>query len=286
MVKVQKLTENDGCPWARDYDNVTQEFMATVIREYHICLCTQAPMPDHAQETALLNASWARGCQVIGMNLSQTPQLVKLMSTPLLLSSKAFNFLYVVHGQLKMKLQPLVEAVYGFYSSQSKSTIKKNHALAEELKEGMNFAFKHMAAQEDGWCRFLKTPLIQKIVNMMWFANKHGDSVVFPDHFKPFPNPVLALVLMGIYERVTGMWMDIAFTIQEYCGVFESHLNCLHKFKEATKEFKVLPGICKKMYEAGQYYFDVKPNQKLTAKVIADAIKEYQEGSTTDNESE
>ncbi|KAI6001414.1 hypothetical protein EDD15DRAFT_2361794 [Pisolithus albus] len=29
MVKVQKLTENDGCPRARDYDDTTQEFMAT-----------------------------------------------------------------------------------------------------------------------------------------------------------------------------------------------------------------------------------------------------------------
>ncbi|KAI5993210.1 hypothetical protein EDD15DRAFT_2196652 [Pisolithus albus] len=34
MVKVQKLTSHDGRPHARDFDDVTQEFMATVIREY------------------------------------------------------------------------------------------------------------------------------------------------------------------------------------------------------------------------------------------------------------
>ncbi|KAI6005404.1 hypothetical protein EDC04DRAFT_2514361, partial [Pisolithus marmoratus] len=98
-----------------------------------------------------------------------------------------------------------------------------------------------------------KAPLIQKIVNMMWFANKHDDGVMFPDHFKPFPHLALALVLTGICSL--PFWyggstqMDVAFTIQEYCGVFESHLNCLCEFEEATKEFEVLPGICKKMYE-------------------------------------
>ncbi|KAI6035799.1 hypothetical protein EDC04DRAFT_2897569 [Pisolithus marmoratus] len=300
MVKAQKLTENDGWPQARDYDNVTQEFMATVIREYHTQLCTQAPMPDHTQETALLNVSWARGCQVTSINLAQSPQLVKLMSVLHHFSPAKhppFCMLQVtiqgsqVHGQLKTKLQPLVKAMYSFYSSQSKSTIKKNCTLAKELKEGMNFAFRHMAAQEDGWHRFLKAPLIQKIINMMWFANKHDDSVMFPDHFKPFPHPALALVLTSIYEWVTSMQMDVASTIQEYHSVFELHLNCLREFEEATKEFEVLPGICKKVYEVGCVHSGAAPLIKqsqptVSTQIIADAIKKYQEGSTTDNKSE
>ncbi|KAI6023060.1 hypothetical protein PISMIDRAFT_105996, partial [Pisolithus microcarpus 441] len=216
---------------ARDYDDVTQEFMATVIREYHARLHTQAPMPDHVQETTLLSASWARGCQVTSVTIRGSQ----------------------IHGQLKTKLWPLVEAVYSFHSSQSKSAIKKNHALAEELKEGMNFAFK----DEDGQRGFLKAPLIQKIMNMMWFANKHDDGVMFPDHFKPFPHLALALVLTSIEccidEWVTGTCMDVAFTIQEYHGMFESHLNCLREFKEATKQYGVLSGICNKIYEARRF---------------------------------
>ncbi|KIK25328.1 hypothetical protein PISMIDRAFT_76682, partial [Pisolithus microcarpus 441] len=167
-----------------DYDDITQEFMATVIREYHVWLCAQAPMPDHTQETLLLNTSWARGCQVMTMNLAHTPQLVTIQGSQ-------------IHGQLKTKLWPLVEAVYGFYSSQSKSAIKKNRALAEELKEGMNFAFK-VRLYCHIWHGFLKAPLIQKIVNMMWFTNKDDDSIAFPEHFKLFPHPALALVLTAI----------------------------------------------------------------------------------------
>jgi len=47
-----------------------------------------------------------------------------------------------VCGELKAKLHPLIEGMFGFHSSQTKPVIKKNCALAEELKEGMNFAFK------------------------------------------------------------------------------------------------------------------------------------------------
>ncbi|KAI6011323.1 hypothetical protein BKA83DRAFT_95383, partial [Pisolithus microcarpus] len=123
------------------YDDVTQEFMATVIREYHAHLCTQAPMPDHAQETVLLSASWARGCQVTSMNLAQSPQLVKLVSPS--------YHLFIPSS--------LLTCIHPYFA-----------------------------------------PLIQKIMNMMWFANKHDDGVMFPNHFKPFPHLALALVLTGI----------------------------------------------------------------------------------------
>ena len=47
-----------------------------------------------------------------------------------------------VCGELKVKLHPLMEVMFSFHSSQTKSVIKKHHVLAEELKEGANFAFK------------------------------------------------------------------------------------------------------------------------------------------------
>ena len=47
-----------------------------------------------------------------------------------------------VRGKLKAKACPLVEVMLKFHSSQTKSAIKKNCEMAEELKEGANFAFK------------------------------------------------------------------------------------------------------------------------------------------------
>jgi len=43
-------------------------------------------MPDHAQETALLNASWDKATQTTGINLVRTLQLSKLVSVLLAVS--------------------------------------------------------------------------------------------------------------------------------------------------------------------------------------------------------
>ncbi|KAI6017983.1 hypothetical protein BKA83DRAFT_4058549 [Pisolithus microcarpus] len=248
-VKAQKLVEHEGWPRTRDYDEVTQEFMTIAIGEYRARLCAEAPMPDHIMETSILNASWAWACKATQVNLTRTPQLAKIIT------SRGSQ----VHGQLKTKLRPLVEAIFGFHSSQTKSAIKKNRSLAESLKEGTNFAFKHMAADEDGRRGFLKAPLIQKIVNTMWFANKHDDGVVFHNHYHPFPYPTLALVLTAIEccidEWMTGTRTDIPFTIQEYRGAYELHLKCLQVFEDATKTYNVLPAICTKLYEVGRYVY-------------------------------
>jgi len=80
IVKAQKLTEHEGRLRARDYDNVTQEFVITAIGDYWVHLCAKGPMPDHTQEAVLLKVSWAKVLQTTGVNLVWTPQLAKLIS--------------------------------------------------------------------------------------------------------------------------------------------------------------------------------------------------------------
>ena len=81
VVKAQKLTEHEGRPCAKDYDDVTQEFVIAAIGDYRACLCAESPMPDHTQESTLLNASWAKALQTTSVNLVRMPQLAKLVST-------------------------------------------------------------------------------------------------------------------------------------------------------------------------------------------------------------
>ena len=40
--------------------------------------------------------------------------------------------------------------------------------------------------------------ILQKIVNTMWFTNKHDKGIKYPEYFKPFPMPTLALNLTTI----------------------------------------------------------------------------------------
>ncbi|KAI6001460.1 hypothetical protein EDD15DRAFT_2478579 [Pisolithus albus] len=285
VVKAQKLVEHEGRPRTRDYDDMTQEFMAAVIGEYRARLCAEAPMPDHVAETSLLDASWVQACKATGVNLYRSPQLAKIVT------SRGSQ----VRGQLKTKLRPLVEAIFGFHSSQSKSAIKKNRSLAEGPKDGSNFAFKHMSADENERRGFLKAPLIQKIINTMWFANKHDDGIRFHKYFMPIPYPALALVLTAIEccidEWSTGTRTDIPFTIQEYRTTYDSHPKCLQAFAEAMKTYDVLPSICRRLYEVGRIHSGAAPltaptEVTVSAQIIATAIKEHEEGSTTEDESD
>ncbi|KIM51901.1 hypothetical protein SCLCIDRAFT_33076 [Scleroderma citrinum Foug A] len=282
IVKAQKLTEHEGRPCAKDYDDITQEFVIMAIGDYHVQLCAEGPMPDHAQETVFLNESWAKASQITGVNLACTPQLAKLMSTQ-------------VHGELKTKLRPLVEVMFNFHSSQTKLAIKKNRTLAEELKEGASFAFKHRALVQDECCGFLKAPIIQKVINMMWFVNKNNEGIKHNACFKPFPLPALALVLTAIEccidEWMTGTWMDIPFMVQDYRSRYDLHLKCLQEFDEVTKEFRVLKAICVRIAKDGHIHsgatvLAMQPQNVVSVQIIAAAIKEHQEGLTTEDESE
>jgi len=104
-----------------------------------------------------------------------------------------------------------------------------------------------------------------------------------------------------------GTRMDIPFTVQDYHAGYDLHLKCLQEFDEAMKEFGVLKGICARIAEDGQWVFGsysstftdclvsihsragalaMQPQNAVSVQIIAVAIKEHQEGSTTDDESE
>ena len=63
-----------------------QEFVIVAIEDYQACLCAECPMPDHVQETALVNTPWAKVFQITGINLVRMPQLSKLISSLLAIS--------------------------------------------------------------------------------------------------------------------------------------------------------------------------------------------------------
>ena len=64
------------------------------IGDYRAQLCAEGPMPDHTQETAFLNKSWAKASQITGVNLARTPQLTKLVSPILATLLCSFTVLY------------------------------------------------------------------------------------------------------------------------------------------------------------------------------------------------
>ncbi|KAH7910152.1 hypothetical protein BJ138DRAFT_1114361 [Hygrophoropsis aurantiaca] len=283
LVKAQKINEHQGRPRAKDYDDVTQEFLAAATGDYRARICTKAPMPDHQQEIEMLRLSWAYACTKTGINLEMTPQLAKMVT------SRGPQ----VRGELKTKLRPLVEIMFEFSTGHNKAAIKRNRDHAEALKDGNNFAYRTRGDTLADRHGIFKAPIFQKATDIMWFANKHNEGVTFPQHFKPFPIVTLALLLTVIEncidEWATGIRTDIPFTINEYRPSFEAHLKDLKEFDQHTKEFKLLDKICLKLYNNGRLHSGAAPvisqvHTNLPSAVWRAAIREEQEGSTTEED--
>jgi len=63
----------------------------------------------------------------------------------------------------------------------------------------------------------------------------------------------------GIDEWGTGIKTEVAFTAVDYCSIFNTHLKCLHNFRDATKKHELLEKICMKLYNIGWYVMTFIP---------------------------
>ena len=109
-----------------------------------------------------------------------------------------------VRGELKTKARPLVEAIFGFESGHNRTRIAENRALAAMLKDGYCFVYEVRSedpAQRKG---LYKAQIIQKVINAMWFANKHDKGVVYSEWFNPIRPVTLALVLTACKRYVVS----------------------------------------------------------------------------------
>ncbi|KAG2339210.1 hypothetical protein BDR05DRAFT_892162, partial [Suillus weaverae] len=99
-----------------------------------------------------------------------------------------------VRGELKMKMHSLTGSFYGFRASNSMEVIRTNRDLAESLKSGSVFVFKDPSSKSG----IYKTELLQEGINLMWFANRGDEGVIYHKYFDPIPIKTIALVLTAV----------------------------------------------------------------------------------------
>ncbi|KAG1890780.1 hypothetical protein F4604DRAFT_1566478 [Suillus subluteus] len=91
----------------------------------------------------------------------------------------------------------------------------------------------------------------------MWFRDKKDEGVLYPEFYQPFPEVGLALLLTaiesGIDEWSTGAQSNKMFTMDEYQGVLDEHLNNLADFDEHTKAQGLLPKLLSHLHDNGRY---------------------------------
>ncbi|KAF7372553.1 hypothetical protein MVEN_00117700 [Mycena venus] len=169
-----------GRPRAKDLDDQAKEYTICAIDRYRCSISAELFFTDHTTEPVLVHRAWDETCEELGERLPLTPVIYKLCC-----------------GELKTKVRPLAEIMYGFKS------------------DGARFAFKDPENKKG----LFKHPIFQKACNAMWFANRRDEGPSHPEIFNLLPEEALAALLTTentIDEYLTGIRTDVPFTANEY----------------------------------------------------------------------
>jgi hypothetical protein len=112
---------------------------------------------------------------------------------------------------MKTRLRRDVATLYEFDQNQTAGSISYNVAHAKELLTKMAFIYRVRTHCITTWSALIpvrsqeqdseitfhqyRHPIIQKLINNLWFKNEDDDGMIFLDHFSPIPIPAVALVL-------------------------------------------------------------------------------------------
>ncbi|KAG1874101.1 hypothetical protein C8R48DRAFT_545686, partial [Suillus tomentosus] len=100
-------------------------------------------------------------------------------------------------GEVKAKLCPLVESIYGFDCSLRESIKSKNRRLIQDLKDKFGLCYRsHVPCSG-----LFQMRLNQKGANLIWYQNKRDEGIVFDKYFTPFPIPALALLYTVVSNK-------------------------------------------------------------------------------------
>ncbi|KAJ7266483.1 hypothetical protein B0H12DRAFT_976850, partial [Mycena haematopus] len=234
---------------AKDYDtnSTTQEIVSTGVTQFRCLVATTDGFPDHTSETDLLALAWTAAREEHKIAMDLTPEMAKLIT------SRTSQ----LRGELKTKVRCLVELTFGFHTGQNKKNVRKNRQLAEDLKEGMGYAYKTNPSKADSRKGLYKAEIIQKVTNLMWFSNRRAEGATHPDMFGPaLPKPTLALVLTaiecGIDEWATGIKTDVPFTSAEYRSTYLEHIKALNDFEKRSAPRDILGNILTRLHNIGR----------------------------------
>ncbi|KAF7371540.1 hypothetical protein MVEN_00009000 [Mycena venus] len=276
-----KTTTSSGRPRAKDLDDQAKEYTICAIDRYRCFISAKQFFTDHTTEPVLVHHAWDETCEELGERIPLTRVIYKLIA----------NRGPQCRGELKTKVRPLAEIMFGFKSGHNKKDINFNRTHAENLKDGARLAFKDPENKKG----LFKHPILQKACNTMWFANRRDEGPSHSELFNPLPEEALAALLTvtenTIDEYLTGIRTNVPFTANEYRPVYETHLQSLREFREHTAKYNLLDKILTRMHNVGRFHSGAQPittapTSVLSKDVLDAALKDWEEDSETESEGE
>ncbi|KAH8989516.1 hypothetical protein EDB86DRAFT_2942792 [Lactarius hatsudake] len=125
---------------------------------------------------------------------------------------------------VKAKVTPLVTKFYGFETGEAAEILNRNTQRAQNFKTDTTFINGEQGIP-------YRHPIIQQCINVVWFGDRKGEGVRFPNEFNPMPYEAVSLVLTAIEccldEWSKGVQTELPFTYEHYKVTYMSHLTAL-----------------------------------------------------------
>ncbi|KAG1755303.1 hypothetical protein EDD22DRAFT_957396 [Suillus occidentalis] len=282
-----KVRKSKGRIAARDYEVAVQQLIKFAIADFRVHLASQYAYPDRMMQVSWAKEAWSNACTSHEIEIGFNGEIIQMIT-------RCTSHLT---SEVKAKLRPLVESLYGFDCSTRESVKSRNRRLVRELKEKFGLCYRDIGDKNRNVPRsgLYKTRLNQKGANLLWYQNKRDEGIMFENQFTPFPIPALALLYTAaeccIDEWTDGERSDINFASSEYKEVYDKHLTNLRKFDTQTKAHGILDSILKDINNNGRTHArvdttDVACGDYLSDVEINNAIWESMQGGNGTNDSD
>ncbi|EPQ49844.1 hypothetical protein GLOTRDRAFT_51519 [Gloeophyllum trabeum ATCC 11539] len=284
LTKTRKLTGSAGSRGRiglSQFGPVLRSVISLAQYIYRCKIMTEWPYPNDVEEQGMAMEAWTAACKAKNLHVEFDEDALKLITT------RASQ----VRGELKTKARPLAAYEYNLREGKGQDGVRALRDKVEALLDGSTFVFKDPV----GRTGLYQHPIIQALINEMWFANKKDEGIVHSEFFSPrIPLVTIAMVLTAIQcsleEWQTGQKTDIPFTETAYSSHFENHLRALEQFHQKTKDLKIMPQIQMKLRRKARAYAKADDEEQSGSREIFEdadveaARREFEEGGVSDDE--
>ncbi|KAI9451009.1 hypothetical protein BJY52DRAFT_1215270 [Lactarius psammicola] len=214
---------------------------------YRCYLSSKGAFPTPEQASNWAKSVWPVACTKAGTRLNPPDDLADR------LAAVELRFL----TNVKAKVTPLVTKFYELETGEAAEVLKQNTERARDLKTDTTFINGEHGIP-------YRHPIIQQCINVIWFGDRRGEGVRFPNEFYPMPYEAVALVLTAIEccldEWSNGLQIELPFTYERYKVTYTRHLTALKALTQQglnTRHCDPLHQLRRDFYDEGRRHAGV-----------------------------
>lgn len=145
-----KIRKSKGRVAARDYEVAVQQLIKFAIGDFRGWLASQYAYPDRMTQVSWAKEAWKEACVSLDIEIGFNGEIIQMVfNLNLSVLFMLLNLLFEITrrtshltSEVKAKLRPLVESIYGFDCSTRESVKAKNRRLICDLKDKFGLCYR------------------------------------------------------------------------------------------------------------------------------------------------